>query len=98
MYKNPFYIAELQASNCQVELLVNDLPCFNQYSDGGVGVDWPLNEYILNSGKQFYTIKANCFDNESKIRPNASISLKLHCVTHLIFLFLKKSLKNFPTI
>ncbi|WP_128414344.1 hypothetical protein [Chryseobacterium sp. Leaf394] len=32
MYKNPFYIAELQASNCQVELLVNDLPCFNQYT------------------------------------------------------------------
>lgn len=35
MYKNPFYIAELQASNCQVELLVNDLPCFNQYNDRG---------------------------------------------------------------
>ena len=35
MYKNPFYIAELQASNCQVELLVNDLPCFNQYNNRG---------------------------------------------------------------
>lgn len=94
MYKNPFYIAELQASNCQVELLVNDLPCFNQYNDGGVGVDWPINEYILNSGKQFYTIKANCFDNESKIRPNASISLKITLRNAFDFSVPKKVVKE----
>lgn len=94
MYKNPFYIAELQASNCQVELLINDVPCFNQYNDGGVGVDWPINEYILNSGKQFYTIKANCFDNENKIRSNASISLKITLRDAFDFSVPKKVIKE----
>lgn len=77
MYKNPFYIAEIHASNCEIELLINDVPCFNNYKKGGVAVDWPINQYILNSGKQFYTIKANCFENEDRISKYAVINFKI---------------------
>lgn len=77
MYKNPFYLAEIQGSNCEIELLINDVPCFNNYKNGGVAVDLPINEYILNSGKQFYTIKANCFENENRISNHAVINFKI---------------------
>lgn len=75
--KNPFYLAELQVRNCQAELLINDIPCFDHYKEGGMAVDWPINSYILNSGRQFFTIKANCFENEERISKHASIDLKI---------------------
>ncbi|WP_415324824.1 hypothetical protein [Chryseobacterium sp. MMS23-Vi53] len=77
MYTNPFYLAELQVRNCQVELLINDVTCFDHYKEGGMAVDWPINAYILSSGKQFFTIKANCFENETNISKKASIDLKI---------------------
>ncbi|WP_444647573.1 hypothetical protein [Flavobacterium columnare] len=77
MYKNPFYLAKIQIRNCQAELLINDVPCFDSYKEGGTAVDWPINEYILNSGRQFYTINANCFENENKISKYASIDFKI---------------------
>ena len=75
--KNPFYLAELQVRNCQAELLINDIPCFEHYKEGGMAVDWPINSYILNSGRQFFTIKANCFEHEERISKHASIELKI---------------------
>ncbi|EJL74650.1 hypothetical protein [Chryseobacterium populi] len=77
MYKNPFYLAELQVRNCQAELFINDVPCFDHYKEGGMAVDWPVNGYILNSGKQFFTIKAHCFEHEDRISKHASIDLKI---------------------
>lgn len=77
MYTHPFYLAELQVRNCQVEFLVNDVHCFDHYNPGGMAVDWPINAYILNSGKQFFTIKASCFSHETQISKNASIDLKI---------------------
>ncbi|HEX8576782.1 MAG TPA: hypothetical protein VF677_10865 [Flavobacterium sp.] len=77
MYKNPFYLAEIQIRNCQAQLLINDVPCFDSYKQGGTAVDWPINPYILSSGRQFYTIKANCFEHEDRISKHASIDFKI---------------------
>ncbi|MDO6811226.1 hypothetical protein Q4603_21595 [Zobellia galactanivorans] len=44
--KHPFYEFEIISSGCAVELLVNDMPCFQNYLKGGITVDWPVNVSI----------------------------------------------------
>lgn len=95
--KNPFYLAELQVRNCQAELLINDIPCFEHSKEGGMAVDWPINSYILKSGKQFFTIKANCFENEGRISRQASVDLKITVRDAFDFSFPKQVIKqHFP--
>ncbi|QYS86901.1 hypothetical protein JJC03_02530 [Flavobacterium oreochromis] len=94
MYKHPFYLAEIQIRNCQVQLLINDVPCFDSYKEGGTAVDWPINEYILSSGKQFYTIHANCFENESAISKYASIDFKITVRDAFDFSIPKQTIKQ----
>ncbi|MGU3373949.1 hypothetical protein [Chryseobacterium sp. M5A1_1a] len=94
MYKAPFYLAEIQSSNCQVELLINNVPCFDHYNKGGVGVDWPINEYILHSGRQLYTIKVKCFEDEDTISKQASVNLKITLRDAFDFSIPKKVIKQ----
>lgn len=94
MYNSPFYLAEIQSSNCQVELFINNVPCFDHYNKGGVAVDWPINEYLLNSGRQLYTIKARCFDDEEAIHKLATINLKITLRDAFDFSIPKKVIKQ----
>ena len=73
----PFYEAEIKTSGCAVELLINDVLCFSHYEEGGMAVDWPINEFILESGRQLFSIRAICYKGEEKINDNALLSLKI---------------------
>ncbi|HEX8576626.1 MAG TPA: hypothetical protein VF677_10080 [Flavobacterium sp.] len=49
--------------------MVNDLPVFSNYEEGGLAVDYPINDAILGSGKQSIEIKilsAKAGENISK--------------------------------
>ncbi|MBU3024059.1 hypothetical protein [Zobellia galactanivorans] len=75
--KHPFYEFEIIPSGCAVELLVNAMPCFQNYLKGGMAVDWPVNEYILKSGTQLFEINAFPYDGLGTIDQRATIAIKV---------------------
>lgn len=78
MLESPFYEAEIKTSGCAFELLVNDVPCFINYEEGGMAVDWPVNEQILSSGRQQLTLKIYPYREEQLINPRARVEFRLY--------------------
>ncbi len=73
----PFYEAEIKTSGCAIELLVNGVPSFSNYKEGGMAVDWPINEMILKSGRQLFSFVVRRSDGEEHINDNAMIDFKI---------------------
>ncbi len=55
--RKSFYEFEIKTANCLIEILIDDFPCFSNYKDGGMAVDYPINDAILQSGKHIITVK-----------------------------------------
>lgn len=77
-YKHPIYEIEVKAQGCPVTLQVNDMPCFSNYNQGAMAVDWPVNPNILSSGKQMFTLRANPYEGEGFIHKNAKLELRVY--------------------
>lgn len=48
--KEPLYEMEVKTAYCFIEILINDVPIFSNYSENGLAVDYPINDLILESG------------------------------------------------
>ncbi|WP_026449527.1 hypothetical protein [Aequorivita capsosiphonis] len=75
--EHPFYEVEIKTSGCVIEILINDIPSFSNYKEGGMAVDWPINECILKSGVQLFSINAKKYPDEEKFKEKATISFKV---------------------
>lgn len=77
MFKKPFYEVEIKTTGCTIELSVNDCYSFSNNQPGGLGVDWPINEFILESGIQYIKFKVLPFDTKPIIKL-ANIQLNIY--------------------
>ena len=55
--KEPIYYIYVNHEQCFFEVLVNDIPAFRYFRDGGIMSPINLNEYIYHSGKQTITYR-----------------------------------------
>lgn len=74
----PFYELEIKTANCFIEILVNDLPIFSNYKEGGLAVDYPINDAILNSGKQSIEVKILSTKAERSTSKYARAEIKIY--------------------
>lgn len=73
----PFYELEIKIANCNIELLINDIPVFSHYENGSIAVDYPINDAILSSGKQSIEVNILSGLEHKNISKFAAIELKL---------------------
>lgn len=55
--KEPLYYVYMDHEQCFFEILVNDIPAFRYFQDGGIMSPVILNNYIAKSGKQKITYR-----------------------------------------
>lgn len=75
--KEPFYELEIKTANCFIEILVNDLPIFSNYENGGMAVDYPINDTILESGKQSMEVRILSAKEQENISKYANVEIKV---------------------
>lgn len=51
-YKTPFYELEIKAFMCSFKIEINGIPAFFSYESQQIATDWPINMFIIKSGKQ----------------------------------------------
>lgn len=73
----PFYELEIKTANCNIEIIINDLPIFSHYENGSIALDYPINNTILSSGKQFVEVRILSADDQLKISQYATCELKV---------------------
>lgn len=75
--KEPFYELEIKTANCNIEILINNIPIFSYYENGSIAVDYPINDAILNSGKQSIEVKILSATEQENIFKYAICELKI---------------------
>ena len=70
----PYYIVDFSAVNCLIDIRVNDVSVFCMNIDGQVSTIIPVNNAILESGKQRVTYNILPLLGEFSLRNNASFS------------------------
>ncbi|AZI34329.1 hypothetical protein [Kaistella carnis] len=75
--REPFYELEIKTANCFIEILINDFPVFSNFQDGGMAVDYPINDAILHSGKHVITVKISSPKKGERISIFANCELKV---------------------
>lgn len=73
----PFYQLEIKTANCYIEVLVNNLPIFCNYENGGMTVDYPINDAIFKSGKQALEVRIIAPKRETSISKYARYEIKV---------------------
>ena len=77
MIREPFYELEIKTGNCWIEILVNNLPVFSNYEDGGMAVDYPINDAIIENGTQSLEIRLLASDGTESISRYADYEVKV---------------------
>ncbi|OOV20090.1 hypothetical protein [Flavobacterium sp. LM4] len=73
----PFYEMEIKTSGCLIEILINDFPVFSNYENGGMAVDWPLNDAILKSDTYYFKITVLPIETGKNILKQATVDIKI---------------------
>lgn len=78
---NPIYYLEIKAFHCYVELWLNDIIVFAHYEkNGSIWVDWPINQFILESGVQSYEVRLLPYEGESGLSQQAEAEFGVHAI------------------
>lgn len=75
--QEPFYELEIKTANCYIEILINDLPIFSNYQNGGMAVDYPINNALLKSGDQSMEIRILASEGNESISKYADYEVKI---------------------
>ncbi len=70
----PYYVIDFNAFNCMIDIRVNDVPVFCMNIEGQVSTIIPVNNAILESGKQQTTYNVLPLLGETTLRDDASFS------------------------
>ncbi|MGU3375983.1 hypothetical protein [Chryseobacterium sp. M5A1_1a] len=78
---NPVYNFEIKAFYCLIELKINDILVFCHYEENGsIWIDWPLNQYILESGIQSFEVKVLPYKNHKTLSEKAQLEIGIHAI------------------
>lgn len=81
----PVYQFEIKLFHAYVELYINDLLVFAHYEDNGsIWVDWPINQYILESGIQDFEIRILPYRKNSNLSNNTLLEFGIHTLDESI--------------
>lgn len=79
---NPIYNFEIKAFYCLVELTINDVLVFSHYEENGsIWVDWPINQYILDSGIQSFEVKVLPYKDHDTLFEKAQLEIGIHAIS-----------------
>ena len=77
--ERPFYQIKVKSSGVNFDIRINDYPVFNFFrKSGGTNMEQPINNALLNSGKQYLTVKVYPIKGRDKIYPENKFSLILN--------------------
>ena len=75
---------EIKAFYCLIELYVNDILVFCHYEENGsVWVDWPINQYILESGIQNFEVRIFPYKEQKLLSEKAYLEIGIHTIDFL---------------
>ena len=58
-FKEPYYLMDFNSSICNFEIYINDMHAFIHKEGGSIASHYPINHFILESGKQNIKINTN---------------------------------------
>jgi len=70
----PYYVIDFSVVNCFMDIRVNEIPVFNMNADGQVATIIPINNAIVESGKQNICYRLLPLLGETVLRDNADFS------------------------
>lgn len=76
-FKEPYYLVDFNSSACNFEIYINDMPAFIQIDSGNISSHVPINQFILESGKQMIKIIVKPLKNQQKIKGDAFLFVKV---------------------
>ena len=76
-FKEPYYLVDFNSSICNYEILINGMPAFINDVGGSISSHYPINHFILKSGKQKISLKIFPLQSESVLRKDASLEIKV---------------------
>lgn len=77
----PLYEFEIKAFYCLIELYINDILVFCHYEENGsIWIDWPINQYILDSGLQNFELKIIPYKNHKTLSEKVQLEIGVHAI------------------
>lgn len=77
-FVDPYYLVDFSSSICNFEIYINDMPAFMHHNGGSIASHYPINHFILESGKQQIKLKVLPLKGETDLREDASLKIKVH--------------------
>ncbi len=77
-FKEPYYIIDYQASKCNFEFFVNEIPVLKHFNGGEFKSQYPINQFVLSTGKQSLRIKI-LPEDFNKFDTNSQLKFKIFC-------------------
>jgi len=76
-FKEPYYLVDFNASICNFEVLVNDMPAFLNNKGMSISSHVPVNHLICSSGKQSIQIRVLPLAGETTLRKDSFLKIKV---------------------
>ncbi|MBE0393897.1 hypothetical protein [Flavobacterium sp. PL002] len=77
-FTNPYYLVDFNASICNFEIYINDLPAYVHSVGGIIASHYPINHFILESGEQKIKFKIFPLKGETTLKNDTFLKLKVH--------------------
>lgn len=78
-FKEPYFLVEFNSSIVNFEIYINDMPAFTHHSGGAIFSQVPINQFIVESGKQNIKIKIFPLKGNDVFKEDAFIKIKVFC-------------------
>lgn len=78
-FKEPYYLVDFNSSICNFEIFINGMPAFTHNEGGSIASHTPINHFILKSGIQNIKINILPLKEESSLREDAFLKIKVFC-------------------
>lgn len=77
-FTTPYYLVDFNASICNFEIYINDLPAYVHRTGGIIASHYPINHFILESGEQKIKFKIFPLKGEALLKEDAFLKIKVH--------------------
>lgn len=77
-YQKPFYELEIKAFMCSFKIEINGIPTFCSYENEQIATDWPINMFIIESGKQSLTYQILPLNEKDILSTEAYLELNIY--------------------
>ena len=76
-FKEPYYLVDFNSAICNFEIYINDMPAFIHKEGGSIASHYPINHFILESGKQEIKIRVLPTKNNARLGDDTFLKIKV---------------------